>query len=125
MNDKAVTVVAIAIVLIFGIAATAVAVADDLTWSWNPPTERTDGTALPASDIEGYRMKLNSVEQPNLLTAGVNNITVTAPAGQMCASFATEDTGGRKSVWTTDVCKTVLAPPGEPTSVTVTIVIGP
>jgi len=96
--------------------------ADTLTWEWTPPTERTDGTPLALDEIAGYRMILNGVEQPTLLTGGENNLTLEAPLGEQCGSFATEDTEGRMSVFTDPVCKTAKGPPGKPVSVSVKIV---
>jgi len=97
------------------------ALADTLTWEWTPPTERTDGTALTIEEIAGYAFMLNGVEQPDLLTGGENNLILDIPLGEQCGSFATEDTEGRRSVWTEPVCKVAKGPPGKPANVNVTI----
>jgi hypothetical protein len=99
-----------------------VAQADTLKWSWTPPTERTDGTTLTPEEIAGYAVMINNVEQPDLLTDGENVLTVVAPSGEQCGSLATQDTEGRRSVWTDPVCKFALATPGNPLNVTVEIV---
>ena len=84
------------LLLMFSAAATA----DTLTWTWTPPTERTDGTPLTPEEIAGYRFMLNDVEQPALLTGGENNLILEAASGDQCGQFATEDTEGRVSTWT-------------------------
>lgn len=99
--------------------------ADDLTWTWTAPTARTDGTPLAASEIEGYRLRLNGAVRTSLLSAGSTTLVeVVSAAGDVCAEFQTVDTDGRESTWTAPVCKTVMAAPNPPSSVTVTIIIG-
>jgi len=105
--------------------------ADDLTWTWNAPTERTDGTPLQSGEIAGYNVTLNGALQTNpdgsakLLSSGANAMTLVAVSGPQCATFATVDTDGRISTWPEQVCKTVMAPPGPPSNLSVTIVIVP
>ena len=96
--------------------------ADTVTWEWTPPDSREDGTPLPPEEIAGYAFMLNEVEQPELLTGGENNLTIITPLGEQCGAFATEDTEGRRSVWTAPVCKIAKGLPGKPASVTVRIV---
>jgi len=98
------------------------ALADTLTWTWTPPTEREDGTLLTVEEIAGYGFMLNGIEQPALLTGGENNLILEIPLGEQCGQFLTEDTEGRRSIWTDPVCKTAKAPPGSVSSVNVKIV---
>ena len=96
--------------------------ADTIQWTWTPQTERTDGTQLTVEEIAGYAFRLNGIEQPALLTGGENNLIIESPLGEQCGEFLTEDTEGRRSVWTDPVCKTALAAPGPISTVTVEIV---
>lgn len=104
--------------------------ADNLQWSWTAPTTRTDGTPFDmATEGSGYQVWFNDVQEvdangdPLLLSAGANQLTKIFPAGQICAEFATKDVDGRVGPKSAPVCKDVLAPPGEPSNVTVTIII--
>jgi hypothetical protein len=117
-------------VIIIGILALIAAFAahaDDLTWSWNAPTKRTDGAAFNmATEGAGYWLYLNGAKEPSMLLPGSTKLIKTVPAsGSFCAEFSTQDVDGREGPKSTAVCKDVLAPPGAPTSVTVTITISP
>ena len=116
------TLVAFCVVMFLAIVFSTPAHADTLTWTWTPPDARTDGTPLLPEEIAGYRFMLNTIEQPNLLTGGENNLILDIPLGEQCGQFATEDTEGRLSVFTDPVCKTAKGLPGKPVSVNVTIV---
>ena len=111
-------ILAAAFIALYAVAA----LADTLTWEWQSPEFRTDGTLLPPEEIAGYRFMLNEIEQPNLLTGGENNLILDIPLGEQCGRFATEDTDGRLSVFTLPVCKTAKGQPGKPVSVSVKIV---
>jgi hypothetical protein len=96
----------------------------NVRYDWTDPVSRVDGSALKPEEIKGYKVKINGVESPELLTSGVNYMTITQPPGEICAALATVDTGDRQSVWTDDVCKTIEpAIPNAPASLTVTIVV--
>ena len=114
-----VAVMAVFLLLIFSVAATA---DTDVRYDWTDPTHREDGSVLTAAEIQGYKVRINGVESPDLLTSGVNYLTITQPPGEICAALATVDTGDRQSAWTADVCKTIVATPNAPSSLTVTIV---
>jgi len=98
--------------------------ADTLSWSWTAPTQRADGTLFDMStEGQGYRVHFNGVAEPVLLQPGDNALTKTFQSGQVCAEFQTIDTEGRESIKSPPSCKDVLAPPGEPSNVTVTITV--
>ena len=97
---------------------------DTLNWSWTAPTQRADGTLFDMNtEGQGYRVIFNGVAEPVLLQPGDNALTKTFQSGQVCAEFQTIDTQGRESIKSPPSCKDVLAPPGEPSNVTVTITI--
>jgi len=100
------------------------AMADTLTWSWTAPTQRTDGTLFDMStEGKGYRVYFNGVAEAQLLQPGDIDLVKTFPQGQVCAEFQTVDPEDRESVLSSPSCKAVLAPPGEPSNVTVTIIV--
>ena len=114
------------VMAVFGLLMYAVvAMADtEVRYDWTDPIARTDGSVLKPDEIKGYKVRINGVEAPDLLTSGVNYMTITQPPGEICAALATVDTGDRQSVWTADVCKTILpATPNAPSSLTVTILV--
>ena len=115
-----VAILALFFVMMFSVAAMA---DTNIRYDWTDPTHRVDRSVLNADEIKGYKVRINGVELPELLTSGVNYMTITQPPGEICAALATVDTGDRQSVWTADVCKTILpALPNAPSSLTVTIV---
>lgn len=109
------------------------AYADTLTWSWQAPTARTDGSAFDmATEGAGYHVwfngepALNMNGEPLLLSVGANNLSRAFPTGQVCAEFTTVDRDGRETPFRSDpVCKSVLAPPGVPSSISVIITVTP
>lgn len=108
------------------------AYAAPLNFSWVAPTQRTDGTALPTSQIAGYKVEwgtcngalfgspLGSLIAPNTATtASSPNVS----AGTYCGRVFTNATDGTVSASSNVGIKTVLpAPPNPPTLVTVTTV---
>ena len=109
------------ICMMFALIGTAFA--DTLTVQWTPPDAREDGTPMKLDEIAGYRVKHNGVEQPDLLTDGQNKLTLDNLTGDQCFQLMTEDTEGRRSIWTDTVCKVAKLPPGTPANVTVEIII--
>ena len=100
------------------------ALADTLDWKWTAPVERTDGTAFDmTTEGQGYRVFFNGVAETTLLDPGSTVLIKVFPAGEVCAEFTTVDTEGRESIKSPPSCKTVKAPPGEPSNVTVTVTV--
>ena len=100
------------------------AAADTLDWTWTAPVERTDGTAFDMdTEGQGYRVFFNGVAETTLLDPGSTVLIKVFPAGEVCAEFTTVDTEGRESIKSPPSCKTVKAPPGEPSNVTVTVTV--
>ena len=69
------------------------------TLSWTPPTERTDGTPLSPSEINGY-----IIYQDDLPYMGLNDTQVTVPTSH-CYTLRTIDTDGRISGYSKVSCK--------------------
>ena len=95
------------------------------TVSWTAPTLRVDGSALPASEINGYNVySSTSLTGPETLQPLVTGLTVTlsrgtTATGTRCYSVATVDTGNAESDHTARVCKTVKALPSAVTGLAV------
>lgn len=101
-----------------GLAYAAGSQSDDI--SWTMPTQRTDSTALPISEIArteievsktGVVLEVASVPAP--ATSYTWNRTL-PPNYTMCYRARVVDTIGQASVWTAAVCKTVKAAPNPP-----------
>ena len=73
----------------------------DLTCT--PPTERTDGTSLAPTEIQGYEWFRNGAL---VGTSGDCTYTMNAPDGTYAITAKTVDTGGRKSAMSPSVDKT-------------------
>ena len=74
--------------------------------AWNSPTERADGTPLPISEISHYDLYADGA----LLTAvpgGDTTIQSDMSPGEHCFAMKTVDTGGRESVFSNEVCKSL------------------
>lgn len=67
--------------------------------TFEPPTEREDGTILPASEIAGYQVFDNAVEIPpaDLVFTG-NSVAVDLPYGRRTITMKTVDTNDRVSI---------------------------
>lgn len=71
--------------------------ADTATVTFEPPTEREDGSALPANEIAGFEvLDINSVVL-QVLAANATGFTETLTAGSYARFLLTVDTDGRKS----------------------------
>ena len=82
--------------------------ADSLTVTWTAPTEREDGTPLPASEIAGYRLMrwFNGAEQPEVSLASIPSVaTLDVQPGKHCVAMRTVDTDGLESAPTDQVCR--------------------
>ena len=94
------------------------ALADTVTLTWTAPTQREDATALPATEIAGYRVEWwkDGTAQTGFVVPGAvttyvhSNLT----AGRYCYTLQTVDTDGLESVATGQVCR--KARPNPPTN---------
>ena len=90
--------------------------------TWTIPTQRTDGTALPAGEYKETRIQWGTsaagpFDLGQQVVAGTAT-TVTIPRsgfGQRCYVATAVDTGDRASAPSNAVCKTLVAPPNAPT----------
>lgn len=116
--------------LILLVLIPSMALAATATLTWVAPTNNTDGTALPASQITGYNVYYaiqSSGACPSSYTTKVtvtgNVLTTTVPnltVGTWCF-VATTLANGLESVYTNPVTKVVPQPaPGPPSSLAVT-----
>ena len=99
--------------------------ADTATFSFTPPTERADNSALPADQIGGYNVFLNNVPvgaiNPLLPTA--TGFTLDLPSGVHTVTVTTMDTDGRESLMSIPVEANVPFVPKAPASLSVVITI--
>ena len=96
--------------------------ADTLTVRWTPPTTRVDGTALPSTEIAGYRLEwtVKGVPQSDkVVTGAVSTYTLDTGtlSGRTCVTLYTQDTDGLESAPAQTACRN--AKPNPPTGVTV------
>ena len=105
-------ILAAAFITLYAVAA----LADTLSFTWDDPLTREDGTPITKEEIAGYHAKLNTIESLDLIIG--NSLTMTVPIGEHCLELQTEDTDGRLSVFTLPVCKKAKGPPGKPGNVT-------
>ena len=83
--------------------------------TWTAPTTRTDGSALPAEEIQGYELVYADGKALALVKANASSHQITPPVGKTCYKARTIDTGGRTSAWTPEVCVTIaVAAPKAP-----------
>lgn len=104
-----------ALVLLLGVTA---ARADTLNVSWSAPTERVDGTQLPASEIAGYLLDwtVRGNAQATLTLGAVTSYTLDTGTltGRTCVTLRTVDTDGLTSDPSETVCRN--AKPNAPSS---------
>jgi len=93
--------------------------ADTANISWTPPTERTDGTPLPQSEIAGYYLYVDKIQSPTLITDTSTSLSFT---GTKIINLTTIDTEGRESQYSPDISISGKALPNYP-DVTITITI--
>ena len=110
------TLTALMLVLML-LLGSAIARADTVEVSWTAPTERVDGTALPATEIAGYRLSwtLNGTAQSDLTVPPGTSYTLDTgtQTGRVCLVMRTVDTDGLESVATGEVCRKARPrPPG-------------
>lgn len=115
-----------AVLALFGLS---VAFAGTATVTWTNPTARTDGTALPASQIGSTRVEWGTCSgsafgttQGNQSATGAVTSTIISDLipGTYCFRAATVDAAGVQSGWSNIASKVVpVAPPNPPVIVTV------
>lgn len=75
--------------------------------TWDPPTQRVDGSNLPPSEIREYNIYVNASYHSTVdgqeTTAGV----VVNGAGNYCINVTTVDQDGRESVFSNEKCITI------------------
>jgi hypothetical protein len=86
----------------------------DLTFTWQPPTTRADGTPMKATEIASYSFeyKLKSATEWKvtvLPSAAVTHKISNLPAGQYEARIIVSDTGG---LWSNYVTLQTASAPG-------------
>lgn len=95
--------------------------ADTLLVTWVQPTARVDGTPLPLSEIQHYRMvwSVKGVAQPDKVVPVGTSYTLDtgALAGKTCLTLATVDTDGLESVPSNMFCRN--AKPNPPSNMVV------
>ena len=90
------------------------AIADDYNLTWTPPTERTDGTALPQSEILGYEVYINGNPLIDLAPGDSASAILTLDPGDNAIRLKTVDTGNRKSAFSNEKIITIATPIAQP-----------
>ncbi len=106
--------------VLFLLFLAAPAIAADVTLTWDSPTERENGSQLPATEIGGYIVKNGN----DLLTVegNINELTIPdLPPGEYFFSVATVDTDGLKSAFSETVSILIPAAPSPPSNIKVII----
>ena len=116
----------ITVLLVFFIAfllafAVMPAFAGDLSYTFDPPTTRTDGKPLSADEISHYNgvVRQLSDQSESTFTVPGTDTGFTLPnlvAGDYCVKLSTTDTEGRTDGFSNEVCKTVPEGPLQPPS---------
>jgi hypothetical protein len=95
--------------------------ADTAALTWAQPTAREDGSALPLTEIQGYRLvwTLRGVAQPaKMIPVGTAYTLDTGTvSGKVCVTLYTVDTDGLESDPSVTVCRN--ARPNRPVLLTV------
>ena len=101
------------------------AFADTATFTFTPPTERADNSALPADQIGGYSVFLNNapVDTINPLLPTATGFTLDLPSGVHTVTVTTLDTDGRMSVPSVPAELSIPFVPKAPASLSVVITI--
>ena len=102
------------------------ALADDLTISWDSPTTREDGSALPLEEIDSYTLShsIDDVAQP-LITTDQNSYTLNdVQNGTHVFRVLTTDTDGLASPYSDPIARNVSdveKAPISTTTITITV----
>ena len=87
--------------------------ADSAIITWTAPTERTDGTPLPANEIGAYILRIDGAIVTDTIPGANTTYTVTGLIpGTYAFDMATRDTVGRTGPFSVVVQKSVSADPG-------------
>ena len=83
------------------------AVFADVTFEWDVPTTREDGSPLAPAEIAGYKLDwtLKGVAQPTVNVPPGVTYTLVSPVGRVCATLKTVDTDGLVSDPSNQACK--------------------
>ena len=101
-----------------------VVLAGDVTINWTTPVEREDGTALTTDEIDRYDLYADGALLATLAGGMNESYSGTLLPGLHCFAMKTVDTGGRESVFSDELCKTVTSD-SPPNSVTISVTIAP
>lgn len=106
----------------------AAAQAHDFTFSWDDPTERTDGTGLnPDTELKSYQMRCQGPENvaryvdraATTVVTDIRRTYVWVDAVQISGTYNCQltavDTGDRESDWSNVASVSKFAPPSAPT----------
>lgn len=108
----------------------AIAVAADVTITWTAPTNYTDGTEIPLSDLSyviGYgpvsrgagTMYANQVNVPTPGTAACSYVLSLTTGTWFASVRAVSNQYGTSGAWSNEISKVVPGTPGPPTNVTI------
>jgi len=87
--------------------------ADSAIITWTAPTERVDGTPLPAEEIGGYILRIDGVVITDTIPGSDTTYTVSGlTPGTYAFDMQTRDTVGRTGPFSDVVQKSVSAEPG-------------
>ena len=117
------TITAIVTGIILGLSFNAFA--DTATFSFTPPTERTDNSPLLPAEIGGYNVFLNNapVDTINPLLPTATGFTLDLQSGVHTVTVTTVDTDGRESLMSVPADAIVPFVPKAPASLNVVITI--
>lgn len=106
-NQKATIAVTLVVLFLLLAVASNTANAASSDTSCTPPTQRADGSPLPASEIAGYKWFVNGVEVQQ--TTDCNSFWLLAgQEGALDVQATTVDTGGRESAMSPVTVKTFI-----------------
>ena len=97
----------------FSIQVSAAVLTGSFSLSWTAPATRSDGTPLSLADINGYRVYYgtspgNYTDVVQVSDGTATSVTMTGvPLGTSYVVMTTYDVGGRESVYSPEVSKTV------------------
>jgi len=98
------------------------ALAKDISFSWDKPTEREDGTALSPEEIQSYRLYKfvdgEAVPLINVSGSDTSYVLNVDTAGSHCYAISTIDSDSREGRLSDQVCVGVVFDPKPPSNVT-------
>ena len=99
--------------------------AADYRLQWEIPTERTDGTPLPLSEIAKYSLFVDEQLVIDDITPDSTSVTITVQSGQRCFKMNTTDTEDRLSPFSDVTCKEIKGAPNAPVIIIIDFVNRP